>query len=778
MSAGPRRDRKAVLARDADAAHRREQPFHDRALGIVVERGHALLRVRALPALPDRGRASFRHRQPAGDLLVLEQPIRRFKVIVGEHIQDQRRRKKARAEPPAVVLQRFDQPLFRKFGLLFVQQLHIQRPDKLRLPVGVQRVGPGGDQLTIGRRAALGIAAEFFCIFLMAELVRDLAHQAHDVRRVGRRDLGVGIDEVLPAEASADLDGLGPLAVALAHVDEIFPRLFGESDLLGEDRRGFADASFHEAGVLRHAVVGLAKDRFVLIDLRVAPGDQHAHVRPADRAVHRPHIEVRAALRRDVRQSAVLFLPVVDVAQVLPGEGREAEEIGRAREEELRVACPAVALARRAVGGDVEVVALGRPDRGLEEAVEQLVGAFEPAGALEIGIDGVGREVLGPEFHVRFNENVLEAEDGEGRFIFVQALGAGVVHLLQRRGFAAVGKLDVLLGELAVLVQQLAEAQEHALPGVRAQGEGGVALDVLPEIQDLFAARRCDQLGLEALMLPHGDVVGGRGDDLVLRELCPAAVRGRKTRVDGLAVLVVGKEDRPVVRPVPALVAHDGLPPPVFVFDLELREQLRLRAVLVHDAVGAAGAAIPAVGELHRQLVFALAQQPRNVVALVLHALAVIGIARRHHEAADSFAADARLVEAAGRDVQPRLPDRHFHRKTLAEAVDGTAFFRIDLVVSRDPLRLPGADPHFEEGLAPLARLALLVPETDAPVHALALAQQSGIDRLHRGALDPAAVPVFGDDLIRRLLHAAIAVPHQTGFLNVDPDGVEQVFRS
>ena len=183
----------------------------------------------------------------------------------------------------------------------------------------------------------------------------------------------MGIDEVLPAEAAADLDGLGPLAVALAHVDKVFPRLFGEFDLLGEDRRSFADAPFHEACVFRHAVVILPEDGLVPIDLRIAPGDQHAHVRPAHRAVHRPHVKVRAALRRDVRQSAVLSLPVKDVVQILPGEGREAEEIRRAREEQLRVAGPAVALARRAVGGDVQMIALGRPDRGLEEFVQKLV---------------------------------------------------------------------------------------------------------------------------------------------------------------------------------------------------------------------------------------------------------------------------------------------------------------------------------------------------------------------------------------------------------------------
>ena len=390
----------------------------------------------------------------------------------------------------------------------------------------------------------------------------------------------------------------------------------------------------------------------------------------------------------------------------------------------------------------------------------------------------MGREVPGLKRHLGFHQNVPEAEDGEDRFIFVPALAAEVFHLLQRRGFAAVGELDVLLGELAVPVQQLAEAQEDALPGVRAQRKGGVALDVLPEVQDLFPGGRGDQLGLELLMLPHGDVVGGRGDDPVLRELCPAAVRGRKARLDELAVLVVGKADRPVVRPVPALVAHDGLNAAVFEADLKLREQLRLRPVLVHDAVGAAGAAVPAVGKLHRQLVFAGAKHVRDVVGLVLHALAVVGIAGGHHEVADLFAAETRLIQAAGRDVQPRLPDRLFHRKTLAEAVDGAALFRIDLVIPGDPLRPPGRDAHLKKGLAPLARLALLIPEADAPVHALALAQQRGIDRLHRGALDPAAVPVFGDDPIRRLLHAALAVPHQAGFLNVDPDGVEQVFRS
>ena len=208
--------------------------------------------------------------------------------------------------------------------------------------------------------------------------------------------------------------------------------------IVGEKGRCFADALFHEAGVFHHALVVLAQDRLVPIDLRIAPRDQHAHVRPADRAVHRPHVKVRAALRRDVRQTAVLLLPVVDVVHVLPGKRREVEQIRGAREEELRVAGPAVTLTGRAVGGDVQMVALGRPDRGLEESVQQLPGALKPARPLQIGIDGVGREVLGLEGDFRLHQHILEAEDGECRFIRVPALGAEVFHLLQRRRFAAV----------------------------------------------------------------------------------------------------------------------------------------------------------------------------------------------------------------------------------------------------------------------------------------------------------------------------------------------------
>ena len=141
MPTGQRRDGESILSVHADAAHGLEQPLADRALGVVVERADtALGGVGALPGLPDGGRAGLRHGEPAGDLLVLQQPVGRLRIDLLQHAQDQRRGEKARAQPPAVVLQRFQQALFGVCRLFLVQQSEGQRPDQLGLPVGIQIV--------------------------------------------------------------------------------------------------------------------------------------------------------------------------------------------------------------------------------------------------------------------------------------------------------------------------------------------------------------------------------------------------------------------------------------------------------------------------------------------------------------------------------------------------------------------------------------------------------------------------------------------------------------
>ena len=72
MSARARGYFEFVLPCDIYSAHRAEQPLANGTLGIVVERGYAVLRRSALPRLPDGVCAVFGHKQPAGHLLVFK----------------------------------------------------------------------------------------------------------------------------------------------------------------------------------------------------------------------------------------------------------------------------------------------------------------------------------------------------------------------------------------------------------------------------------------------------------------------------------------------------------------------------------------------------------------------------------------------------------------------------------------------------------------------------------------------------------------------------------
>ena len=170
------------------------------------------------------------------------------------------------------------------------------------------------------------------------------------------------------------------------------------------------------------------------------------------------------------------------------------------------------------------------------------------------------------------------------------------------------------------------------------------------------------------------------------RFLCVSRVQRCAERFDDLAVLVVRKADRTVVRPLPCFVGRNGFPCAVRIDDLQLHEQLRLRAVLVFASPRAAAAAIPSVGKLHGQLVFTCVQQFRHVVGLILHALPIVRIPRRKAEIADPFSVEPRFIEPARRGVQPRGCHRLFNRNELSEAVDRIAFLPVRNVIARDPL--------------------------------------------------------------------------------------------
>ena len=91
---------------------------------------------------------------------------------------------------------------------------------------------------------------------------------------------------------------------------------------------------------------------------------------------------------------------------------------------------------------------------------------------------------------------------------------------------------------------------------------------------------------------------------------------------------------------------------------LELRAQRQVPAVLVRGARQPDLAAVPPVGQQHREHVPPRRHQRRDVVGLVLDPRAVLGVAGGQLDVADALPVQERLVQAEGRDVQPGLAGR------------------------------------------------------------------------------------------------------------------------
>ena len=576
--------------------------------------------------------------------------------------------------------------------------------------------------------------------------------------------------------------GLRPFAVGLAAVDQVLLFRAFHGQRFGVGAAPFAAAGNHEPGIALHALVVRPENAVVPVALPEAVGNQHPRVRPAHAAVHHAHVKVHAAGGSNLRQAAAALLPVVHVVHILARKRGEIKQIRGGVEENLRVARPAVALAGGAVGGNVREIALGRPHRGLHKPVQQLVGAVEPAGALQIGIHRHGREILGKEGHVGVHQHIPEAEDGEGGLVRIDSLPAKVFHLLQGRGDFPVCTLDVLLGELALPVQHLAKAQEHPLPRPGPQGEGNVAGDVLAKVQHGFARGGGEERRGQALMFGDGHVVRGGGHNRVAGHSCAPGIGGLQPRVHNFPVLVVGKADGAVVAPGPGAVRADHLRRAVRMGNLQLGQELCLRAVLVLQPPRAAAAAIPAVGQLHGQRVFARVQKGRHVVGLNLHPPAVIRQAGGQDEISCPRAVEPRLIQAAGGDVQPG-PAHGGHGEGLAEAVHGIPPLPVHPVIAGNPLPLPAVNAGFKGGRLPVAGGVVLVPEADFP-------HDPGFRRHgcaapgcpHGAGNDLPAVPqhrpcvILRSDAVGGLHGAALAVPQQAGSGDVNAHGVCQIF--
>ena len=571
---------------------------------------------------------------------------------------------------------------------------------------------------------------------------------------------------------------LGPLAVGLAVVGDVFS-VFQANACRRGSRIPLAQRSDFVSRIAAHGIVIFFEDFAVAVGCVHIPRNQYTRIGPTRRAVHRVHVAVHTTHRGNLGEAAVLMLGIAEVTLILAGKGRVVEQRAGCGAENLRIARPAVALPRGAVGGQVGVVVFGAPHGAVKEFVQQFVGGREPPRALHIGVDGNSRKVCRVNRDFTLDQHILKSENRKRGLIIVSARLADIVHLLQGRCDFFIGCLDVFLGKLAVFIQHFAKAQADALPGLCLHGKLQNARNILPEIQHCSAAGGVQDFRRQTLVFGQRLVVGCGRLHRVGCYLGVATVGRCAPRVDALAVLVVGKAHRAVVRPLPASIGANGLHRAVGQHQFQLRQELCLSTVLVAQAPRAAAAAIPAIGQLHGQRVFAALHQRGYVVGLVLHPFAVVGDAGGQRKALDGLPIEGRLIHAACCGVEPRFFDFTRHERRF-KAVYRVTALRVGDVVPRDPLRAPIVGVQQSQfkygGFRPVAGHIVFIPQAHLPHHMNAAVQRRArVDRVHRAAFDFAGIPqqvfilVVADNLIRRLPHTVRAVPEQSRRGKVNP---------
>ena len=100
---------------------------------------------------------------------------------------------------------------------------------------------------------------------------------------------------------------------------------------------------------------------------------------------------------REVVDAAVGALLESHVAQELPTESVDVEQVRRGGGEHLPVPHPRRALALGAVGGYVADVVAHRPHHGLVQPVQPVVAALEPTRTAKVGVHDDARDVVNSE---------------------------------------------------------------------------------------------------------------------------------------------------------------------------------------------------------------------------------------------------------------------------------------------------------------------------------------------------------------------------------------------
>jgi hypothetical protein len=413
------------------------------------------------------------------------------------------------------------------------------------------------------------------------------------------------------------------------------------------------------------------------------PRADHGGIRPGRAAVGADALDMRG----DGGHLPLASLCIGDVALPLGKEAGNVAIPGGGPAEDLGVAHPAEALvALRAVGGDLEEIAPLAPVDVALELVDERVVAGKRAGARGVAVqydagDGIGQEGVG----VAVDLDVAKAVEREARLPGLAARVAAEDIVVGLPGGAQVLSVDRAVG-----IEHLGEAQADHLAGLAANMEANAADHVLAEVEhpgwggpDVEFHRRSD--GLEFLRRAHerpegrgqfnpgiGEAGDRRPGAVIVAGFVPAAKLA--PGVVRFTVDQVGFDDR-AESGLPGAIGHDGLGGAVGEGQHELGEQLRALAVIV-ALTPADVAAIPAVAEEGAGGVGARAEEDRDIVGLVLHALLVLGPAGGEDIVADAVAVEMKLIEAEGGGVEAGRGDFPADVEDRAEIRAGRAGLR------------------------------------------------------------------------------------------------------
>ena len=435
-------------------------------------------------------------------------------------------------------------------------------------------------------------------------------------------------------------------------------------------------------GPVPHAGVLAAEHSGIAVAFKKHPRDHGGGVAPRchGRFEHAQH-------GRDDDRNHAVPVALLDGEVFQPGaeEAQGVVEVAGGGAEDLDVAGPAEPLvALRAVRGQRQEVSAHAPQGVLVQAVQQRVGAFEPAGPAHVIVnhDGGDRrrvQLAGPVVHL----GVTEAVEREQRFPFFRAvvLSTGSGEGVGVRGGGLAQRAE---GEFAAL-QHLGVAEGDRMPGPAADPDPEASHQVLAEVQHRGTGRCGQDVADRQFLDPadrrghgrggHGPVPFGdtRGKPVGVVEsgFGPACLGA--AGVEGFAGVDAAGNERAGRGGPPAGAAGHGLPLAVGVLEAELHPDGGLLAVEgLREAVEAVFLREPAAGEPDPDGVGTGCEERGDVRGFVVEPVRVGGPARLQDLVVHLRSIDFCLVDAVGGGVE-RGPDQPGAHREFVPQLAGLA---------------------------------------------------------------------------------------------------------